>query len=170
MKTKYSKSVVIMVIAFVFSIIGTINAQETIPEWITKLPIKKGFVYGAGEGISDDLPSAIDKAKIIAVTDLTKNYLRKFELFANKCDTILGADNSVTQMIITIKSNQSATLYGVEKADQVVNTNDSLVVVYILLKLDISSSVKMLKQEVESDAKLRKKMNKEGLLKELNEM
>ena len=170
MKTNFTKKTIIMAIAFVFSFMGAINAQNTVPEWMTNLPTKKGFVYGAGEGSSIDLPRAIDKAKIKALTELTKNYSSKFESFANKCDTVLGTDNKVSQMTVTIKSNQSATLHGVEKTDQVVSTQDSLMVVYILLKLDISNSVKMLRKEVESDAKLRKKMNKEGLLKELNKM
>jgi len=167
MKFIQFKAASTLLLVLTFFVFRTIQAQESEPEWITKLPVKKGFVYGAGVGKSANLPMASDKARMIALTDLTKNYSGKFETFASKCDTVLGADNAIRQIVTTIKLNQQATLSGVEIEDKVVGSQDGVTVVYMLLKLDVRNDIKTIQNEVDEDTKLRKEMNSSGLMKEL---
>ena len=53
-------------------------------------------------------------------------------------------------------------------ADKKVDSQDGLTIVYILLQLDVSDDIKLLKNEVERDKKLRRKMDEKGLLKILD--
>jgi len=85
-----------------------------------------------------------------------------------KCDTVLGADNKVRQVITTIRVSQKATLSGVEVVEKVVIPNDDNTQVYLLLRLDVSNNVKALQKEVNGNAKLKKEMKKSGLLKEMD--
>ncbi len=170
MKTTRTTTAAIMIIVFIFFGTETIHAQNEIPEWITKLPSKIGYVYGAGIGKSTDLSMATKKARLIALTDLTNYYTDKFESFAIKCDTILGADNEIRQIVTSIKINQEATLIGVVEAEKAVDIQDDLTIVYLLLKLNVSADIKMLKNEVGGNSGLRKKMDKKGLLKELDKL
>jgi len=168
MKTYFTKAAVILVIAFAFTSMGTIIAQDKTPDWMTKLPVKKGFVYGAGVGKSTDMNMAGEKARMNALQELTNSYTGKFETFAMKCDTILGEDNKVRQVITTIRVSQKATLSGVEVVEKVVVPQDDNTQVYLLLRLDVSNDVKTLQKEVNGNAKLKKEMKKSGLLKELD--
>ncbi len=168
MKPNFTKASAIMVIALVFALKGTILAQDKTPDWMTQLPVKKGYVYGAGVGKSSDINMASEKARMNALQDLTNSYTGKFETFAMKCDTVLGADNKVRQVITTIRVSQKATLSGVEVVEKVVIPNDDNTQVYLLLRLDVSNNVKALQKEVNGNAKLKKEMKKSGLLKEMD--
>jgi hypothetical protein len=163
-----TSSITVLTIALIFTFFGTIQAQIETPDWATTRPIKKGFVYGVGIGKSGDLPMASDKARLNALRDLTNNYNGKFETYAAKCDTILGAYNKVREVVRTIKLQQKAKLTAVEFADKKVDSQDGLTIVYTLLQLDVSDDIKLLKKEVESDKKLRRKMDEKGLLKILD--
>jgi len=167
MKTIQTKAATILVLALVFLSISNIKAQDSLPEWMTNLPVKKGYVYGAGAGKSANLSIADDKAHMDAMVDLANNYSGKFETFSLKCDTILGAGNNARQIITKVTSSQQATLTGVEVVDKIVVKQESLNVVYTLLRMDISNDIKRVQKEIEGDAALRKKMNKKGLLKDL---
>ena len=154
-------------VMIVFTGIAATYAQDSIPDWFTNLPVKKGFVFGAGVGKSTDLPIATDKARMNALTNLTYNYNQKFETFAISCDSVLGPDNKIHEVITSFKIKQQAILKGVEMDKKSVDINDDKTSVYILLKLDISDDVKALQKEVDANAALRKKMNKSGLLLKL---
>lgn len=164
------KSLAIFIIVFAFSFIGKIHAQNEIPEWIQKLPVKKGFIYGAGTGNSANLSMAYEKSSMDAKNALANNYSNKLETFAIKCDTVLGKDNQVRQIITTVTTSQSATLTGIEVVEKVVVSENGSNKVYLLLRMDVSADVKKLEKQIHSDAKLRKKLDKAGLLKELSRL
>jgi len=170
MKTTAKKTTALLIIALVFSFMGTIYAQNKTPDWMTQLPVKKGFVYGAGVGKSTDMSMAGEKARMNALQELTNSYTGKFETYAMKCDTVLGADNKVRQVITTIRVSQKATLTGVEVVEKVTVPQNDNTIVYLLLRLDVSNDVKTLQKEVNGNAKLKKEMKKSGLLKELDEL
>jgi hypothetical protein len=154
----------------VFSFLGCVQAQNEAPEWLTNLPVKKGIIYGSGTGNSTNLSMAYDKSRMAAKTALTNNYENKLETFALKCDTVLGSDNKIRQIITTIKTSQSATLTAVEEVEKFVVSENGTNIVYLLLRMDVSSDVKNIEKEIHSDAKLKKKLGKAGLLKELSKL
>jgi hypothetical protein len=143
------------------------HAQDSIPQWMTNPPVQKGFIFGAGVGKSSDLSNANDKARMNALNDLTYNYNGKFETFAVSCDSVLGADNKMREVVTSFKMKQHATLKGTETDKKAVDIKDEVTVVYLLLKLDVSNEVKTLQKEVDANAGLRKKMEKSGLLLKL---
>jgi hypothetical protein len=170
MNTIRFKTFILGVSILICSFLGCVQAQKQTPEWLTKLPVKKGFIYGSGTGNSANLSMAYDKSRMAAKTALTNNYENKLETFALKCDTVLGSDNKIRQIITTITTSQSATLTGVDEVEKVVVNQNETNIVYLLLRMDVSSDVKNIEKEIQSDAKLKKKLGKAGLLKELSKL
>lgn len=170
MNTNWYKTFILGAGFLICSFLGSVQAQNEAPEWYTNLPVKKGYIYGAGTGNSANLSMAYDKSRMAAKTELTKNYENKLETFALKCDTVLGSDNKVRQIITTTITSQSATLSGVEEVEKVVVSSNGTNIVYLLVRMDVSDEVKKLEKEIQSDAKLKKKLGKAGLLKELSKL
>jgi hypothetical protein len=44
MKTITKTSIAILLFVVTFSLNGTVQAQNQTPEWLTNLPVKKGFI------------------------------------------------------------------------------------------------------------------------------
>ena len=146
-----------------------LSAQE-LPEWVTKLPVKKGFVYGVGKGESADMSMAKNIAGMNGKNELLNQYTQKFEVFAVHCDTLLGPDNKVRAVVTTIYSEKQAVLNNVELVDEKMDFNNGRCTFYLLYRIDISAEIKKVKSEVEGNEDLKKQIKEKGLLDELKNL
>lgn len=144
---------------------------QEIPDWVNKLPQKKGYVYGVARGESVDMTMAKRKALLDAKADLVNHFANKFEVFAMQCDTLLGADNSIRAVVTTIQSHKEAVLDQVEIVEEkMYKTENGGYVFYLLVRMNVQQEVDNLKNQVEQNSDLKNKLKEKGLLKELKNL
>ena len=137
------------------------KALKSVPDWYMMTPTKEGFTYGTGEGTSQSMQIAVDKARVTAVSELSQLIKSEWSGYTKKVqeETGLGSESKLLDQFSSVQentiSNQLENLKIVEKEIQVENSDGVRIYrAFVLVEFDENAAQEKLMDQIKSDQEL----------------